>query len=122
MDSETDVDVPAVQDAARELSRSTGDFKQAVDDLRAELNRDQGCWSDDELGKGFEQKYGEADQVKENLTKLGDSLEQFATEGLPKAVENLQQLDSQFGEEIQKFADQIGDYKPSSGRSGGDSS
>lgn len=121
MDSETDVDVPAVQDAARELSRSTGDFKQAVADLRAELARDQGCWSDDEIGKGFEQKYANAGELTDSLDELGNSLDQFAKEGLPKAVENLQQLDSQFGEELQKFADQIGDYKPSSGRSGGDS-
>ena len=118
MDSETDVDVPAVQDAARELSRSTGDFKESVEKLRAELERDEGCWSDDEIGKQFEQKYGEADQVKDNLRELGKSLDQFAKEGLPKAVENLQQLDSQFGEELQKFADQVGDYKPASDRSG----
>jgi len=114
MSSETEADVPAVQDAARELSRSTGDFKQAVEKLQAELQRDEGCWSDDEIGKGFAQKYSDAGKVRENLAKLSDSLDNFATEGLPKAVESIQKLDSELGENLRKFADQVDDYKPGS--------
>ena len=120
MSSETEADVPAVQDAARELSRSTGDFKESVENLRAALERDEGCWSDDEIGKQFAQKYGEANEIKDNLKNLGESLDEFANDGLPQAVGNIQQLDSQFGDELKKFADQVGDYKPTSDRSGGD--
>lgn len=118
MASETGVDVPAVQAAARELARSADEFKQAVSTVRAELHRDQGCWSDDEIGKGFAQKYQEADQVQNNLAKLSNSLDEFAKQGLPEAVENIQQLDAQFGRELQKFADEIAHFRPTSDRDG----
>lgn len=115
---ETQVDVPAVQDAARELSKSTGDFKDAVQRARAALDRDKGCWSTDQIGKGFNEKYKDAGQLQDSLAKLGDSLDQFATKGLPQAVENIQKLDAQLGEQLAKYAHEVEEYKPSSDRGG----
>lgn len=115
MASETEADVPAVQDAARDLARSTGDFKETVESVLAALERDEGCWSDDEMGKAFEKNYKKyLSDVTKGLQDTSKSLDELANKGLPQAVESIQKLDSSYGKEFDKFAEQIDDYKPAS--------
>ncbi|SDQ17486.1 WXG100 family type VII secretion target [Actinopolyspora saharensis] len=112
MTSETYLDVPGTENAGRRLSQAVEEFKGALQDLQYALDRDHGCWSDDEIGKQFESSYLEpADKSRQALRKLQNSLEELATAGLPNAVRNIQQLDTSYGEMMQRYEHRIEEYQ-----------
>ncbi|WP_017975490.1 hypothetical protein [Actinopolyspora halophila] len=112
MASETYLDVPGTENAGRRLSQAVEEFQGSLQDLQYELERDHGCWSDDEIGKQFESSYlDEANKTRESLRKLKDSLSEFADVGLPKVVENIQELDSSYGDVMKQYESRLEEYR-----------
>ena len=111
MASETYLDVPGTEDAGRRLSHAAEEFKNSLTTLQQALDRDHGCWSDDRIGKQFEQSYLEpANQSREALKKLQESIGEFANTGLPNVVRNIQGLDSSYGDVMKQYENQIEEY------------
>ncbi|MGP4017783.1 hypothetical protein [Saccharopolyspora sp. 5N708] len=111
MASETYLNAPGVEDAARELATVAGQFGDAVNGLKQALARDEGCWSDDKIGNSFAQTYvGPAQQTQQGLTDLGDSLGEFANEGLPGTVRLIKEVDSEYGEVLNKYGSQLDEF------------
>ncbi|MCI2417469.1 hypothetical protein MOQ72_08540 [Saccharopolyspora sp. K220] len=105
MASETYLNVPGMEDTSRKLASATENFSGAIDELKASLARDEGCWSDDKIGKSFENTYvGPATETQNGLTELAKSLRSFATEGMPNAVRNFQKVDSDGGDALNKLS------------------
>ncbi|GAB3553882.1 Sec-independent protein translocase protein TatA [Actinopolyspora lacussalsi] len=112
MTSETYLDVPGTENAGRRLSQAVEEFKGSLRSLNYELERDHGCWSDDEIGKQFESSYlDEANQTRESLRKLRDSLTEFADVGLPNVISNVQELDSSYGDVMKQYRSQVEEYR-----------
>lgn len=111
MASETYLDVPGTENAGRQLSNAVTEFTNSLTELEGALERDHGCWSDDEIGKQFENSYLEpATKSRESLKKLRDSLDEFANEGLPNVVTNLQELDASYGDVMKQYEQQLEEH------------
>ncbi|MGJ7908122.1 hypothetical protein ACOQFL_16780 [Actinopolyspora sp. H202] len=111
MTSETYLDVPGTENAGRRLSQAVEEFKGSLQSLNYELERDHGCWSDDEIGKQFEASYlEEANKTRESLRQLKEYLTEFADVGLPNVVSNIQELDSSYGDVMKQYRSQVEEY------------
>ncbi|SDK22602.1 hypothetical protein SAMN04487820_105327 [Actinopolyspora mzabensis] len=112
MTSETYLDAPGTENAGRRLSQAVEEFKGSLRSLNYELERDHGCWSDDEIGKQFESSYlDEANKTRESLRKLQESLTEFADVGLPNVVSNIQELDSSYGDVMKQYRSRLEEYR-----------
>lgn len=111
------LNVPEAERVTKGLADGVDNLGNAIDELKAALQRDHGCWSDDKIGKGFESSYLQgATDTQDGLTKLAKSLKEFADEGLPAVIKNVEELDSQYGEAVDSYGDALSDYQRHSER------
>jgi hypothetical protein len=111
MAEETYVDVSGAENTARKLARAADDFGEGIQELKLALARDYGCWSDDDIGKGFEDSYlKSAEKTQAGLVDLSKALTSFANKGLPSTIHQMQHLDAAYGDVMKKYASQLENY------------
>ncbi|MEU6268186.1 hypothetical protein [Saccharopolyspora shandongensis] len=94
MADETYVNVPGVNADAQKLAEAVRRFQGSLDELKAALQTDDKCWSDDEIGAEFEKNYkSAADKVTDALEKTGKNLLSVAEKTLPDSARLLQEQD-----------------------------
>ncbi|GGI69319.1 hypothetical protein GCM10011581_02900 [Saccharopolyspora subtropica] len=110
MADETYLQAQAVERVAQDLANASREFGNAMDELTRALERDDGCWSDDRIGRQFQQKYvPAATQNLAVLRQLQQGLANTGTKALPTVVELLQRVDSDNGRALNSYLDQIGE-------------
>ncbi|TDD42212.1 hypothetical protein [Saccharopolyspora elongata] len=94
MADETYVNAPGVQADAQKLAEAVRRFQRSLDELKAALQADDKCWSDDEIGAEFEKNYkSAAGKVTDSLEQTGKNLLQVAEKTLPDSARVLQEQD-----------------------------
>ncbi|WP_243791919.1 hypothetical protein [Saccharopolyspora gloriosae] len=115
MADELYLNAPEAERVAKELANKAGTFGEAVEALKSALERDYGCWSDDKIGKGFEENYLEnAEGTRDALGTLAETVQSLGKDAIPGAIKNVQELDEQYGENIQVYADALEEFTPRS--------
>lgn len=105
MADETYVNVPGVNADAQKLAGAVRNFQGSLAELKAALQADDKCWSDDEIGAEFEKNYKPAaDKLTEGLEKTGTNLLQVAEKVLPDSARLLQEQDDYNAQDVRAAA------------------
>lgn len=79
MSDKTRLDPERVQRESQRLSDAGDRFSEALNTLRATLAQHEGCWGEDDIGKGFAQKYEKpAEQAVDNSESAREGVDEAA--------------------------------------------